>query len=156
MGELVTLTVPRGDEEDPPLRLLVQASNQWREASRVLVGKPYQVFSYNAEGKLQTPKKVPEIHPTQRVELRFEPGAESELQWATVPKSLGLAAGQSSHVVVFAERGIDLESLAILPLRPELAAVSPRRGTRTVAAGAAPEPAHGENPPNSASHGGEQ
>lgn len=119
LGELVTLSVPSGGNGGG-VRILVEAENASRSPSRVLVGKPLSVFMYNSKGERVKNRKVPEIHPEHRVELSWEPEAPRSLRWVDATPELGLAPGRASHVVVFAEPGVRVYSIAAVPHQDEL------------------------------------
>lgn len=128
LGELVRLIVPKTGN-GTGLRLLVRAKNTAPEPRKVWVGLSRGVFSYDSEGKLKRSRKIPEIHPEQRVGVVFPPGdasAPASERHVLVPETLGLQPGHASFVVVVAEHGLELQSLAVLPLQDEVAPPKPQ------------------------------
>ncbi|MEN9580683.1 MAG: hypothetical protein RJA70_3692 [Pseudomonadota bacterium] len=117
-GELLRVVVPTGGN-GRGLRLIVRASNPTDQARWVRVGNPTGVFSFNTEGKSVRSRKVPEIHPSRHVTLRFPAGDPGSEQAVLLPAELGLGPGRASYLVVLAEAGIQFESLVVVPLQDE-------------------------------------
>jgi hypothetical protein len=128
LGELVRVIVPKTGNGSG-LRVLIRAQNTTAETRTVWVGLPKGVFSFDSEGKLKRSRRIPEIHPQARVGVVFAPAepsaAEAVEQHVTLPPSLGLEPGHASFVVVVAEHGLRLESMAILPLQDEVMPLKP-------------------------------
>ncbi len=134
LGELVRLIVPKcGNGKG--VRLLARAKNPTGAPAALRVGLPHGMFSYDAEGKLRKARKIPEIHPKMQVRLEFPASPEARELHLEVPGEFGLAAGRASHLVVLAERGLELEALALVPfadeLRPRRGAASEEKGSKT-------------------------
>lgn len=117
-GEVVRVIVPKGGN-DGGLRLIARAKNTTSEKRVLRIGLPHGVFAYNSKGELTKSRKVPEIHPSLRVSLSYPPASKSSELRVLVPKEFGMAPGRSSHLVVLAERGLEFESLAVVPLQNE-------------------------------------
>ncbi len=134
LGELVRVIVPKGGN-GAGVRLIARANNPGPEPAALRVGVPHEVFSYDAEGKLKKARKIPEIHPTKQVRLEFPAASVGVERFVDVPAELGLRAGQASHVVVLAGRGLELEAFAVLPnadeLEPERAVVADEKQPKT-------------------------
>jgi hypothetical protein len=131
LGELVRVIVPKTGN-GTGLRLLVRAKNNAKEARKVWLGLPTGVFSYDSEGKLKRSRKIPEIHQNKRVSVVFgaatlgvDGAVMASERHVVIPDTLGLEPGHASFVVVVAEHGLDVESLAVLPLQDEVAPPKP-------------------------------
>jgi hypothetical protein len=120
LGELARLIVPKAGNGSG-VRILVRGTNRGTEPARIWVGQPHQVFGYDSKGAPVKARKVPEIHPVNRISLELPPSDGPREVHALAPQSLGLAPGRASFVVVLAERGIDLEAVAAVPLADEIA-----------------------------------
>ncbi|HEX2732334.1 MAG TPA: sulfatase-like hydrolase/transferase [Polyangiaceae bacterium] len=148
LGELVRVIVPKTGN-GRGVRLIVRAKNTTSEPRTVWIGVPKGVFSYDAEGKLKRSRKLPEIHPEDRVAIVFgagnapnladnqavaaadqnalnapagagaEPAGPALELHVLAPAELGLEPGHASYLVVVAERGLQIESLAAVPLQDE-------------------------------------
>ncbi len=151
IGEMVRVVVPKtGDGRG--LRLLVRARNTSSEPGQVWVGLPHGVFAYDSKGKLTKARKVPEIHPTMRIAVPFAAGGDAVEAHTRVPPEFGLAPGRASFLVVLATRGIELESLAVLPTQAELSSSAEPQQTVQVA----DEEAKAEDSTRRAGKAGEQ
>jgi hypothetical protein len=126
VGELVTVVVPPGGN-GAGVRILVEARNTGSAPARVLVGSPLGGVTIDIEGSKVSRRKLPEIHPTNRVELEFPAHSEATLRWVDAGAEVGLAPGRSTHLVVFAQPGVEVLALAAVPRQDEIAA-SPSPG----------------------------
>lgn len=122
LGELVRVVVPKTGN-GTGLRLIARAHNRGPTPQRLWVGLPHQMFAYDSAGQLKKARKVPEIHPERRVAIEFPPAASTQELFVRVPPELGLGPGRAEHLVVLAERQLELEAVAVLPLQDELAPV---------------------------------
>jgi arylsulfatase A-like enzyme/HEAT repeat protein len=128
LGELITVVVPKGGNGGG-VRVLVEAVNRGTAPAKVLVGKPRTGVELNLKGTQVTRRRLPEIHPMDRIELEFPPGGERVLRWLDATAEMGLSPGRSSHVVVFAQTGLEVSALAVLPHQDEIAAAGAKAGT---------------------------
>ncbi len=118
LGQLVQVVVPKTGN-GRGIRALVRATNQTAEARQIRIGVAKGVFSYGADGKLQTSRRIPEIAVDKQLILTVDPGSEPREIHALVPQSLGLEPGRSSYLVVYAEHGVAVEAVAFVPLQDE-------------------------------------
>lgn len=126
LGELITVVVPNGGN-GAGIRVLVEAVNRGAAPAKVLVGRPLGGVVLNMKGTQLSRRKLPEIHPTHRVELEFPPGGERTTRWVDATPEMGLEPGRSSHLVVFAQPGVEVLGLAVLPHQDEVAAAESKR-----------------------------
>lgn len=127
VGALIRVVVPKSGN-GRGLRMFVRASNTAQSPRSVRVGPPVGSFGYVGEGKSRS-RRVPQIHPRKQVRLEIAPETKPHEVWTEVPAELGLEAGRSSFLVVYAEQGVQVEALAALPLQDELGLDSPEPQT---------------------------
>ncbi len=119
LGELVRLIVPKAGNGQG-VRLIVRARNSGSEPALIWVGQPHQMFGYDSKGVPVKARKVPEIHPTNRISLELPPGPDFTERHVLAPAVLGLEAGRATFVVVLAERGVEVGAIAAVPLADEI------------------------------------
>jgi arylsulfatase A-like enzyme len=124
VGELVTVVVPPGGNGSG-VRVLVEARNSANVPAQVLVGSALGGVTIDVKENRLSRRKLPEIHPTHRISLEFPAQSESTLRWALAKSEMGLAPGRSSHLVVFAQPGVEVLALAAVPLDDEIEARVP-------------------------------
>lgn len=118
VGALVRTVVPKSGNGSG-LRVFVRAANTAKSPRSIRIGPPVGSYGYALEGESRS-RRVPQIHPHQQVRLEIAPESETHEVWATVPDGLGLEAGRASFLVVYAEQGVKVDALAVLPLQNEL------------------------------------
>lgn len=132
VGELIQVIVPPNDENQPDrgIRLLVRARNLSSAPRKVTVGRSRRHWSSIRGSGKRPPRRLPELHSGPRAQLVI-PGHAGVTDgrgngWRQrhmeLPASLQIEAGRSEFLMVFAERGVEIESLAVVPLRTELEA----------------------------------
>lgn len=121
LGQLIAIVVPKTGN-GTGIRFLARVTNAGPEARTVRVGEPHGVFSFDSQGKLKTSRRIPELDQAKQLSLRVPPSSTPLELHAVVPPSLGLRPGKSSYVVVFAEHGVKVETVAFVPLQDELSA----------------------------------
>jgi hypothetical protein len=126
VGELVTVVVPSGGNGGG-VRVLVEARNTATVPAKVLVGSALGGVQLDLKENKISRRKLPEIHPENRVALEFPPNGEAVLRWVDATPEMGLAPGRSTHLVVFAQPGVELLALAAVPHQDELASRAPGR-----------------------------
>ncbi|MFO0570884.1 MAG: sulfatase-like hydrolase/transferase [Polyangiaceae bacterium] len=117
IGVEVDVVVPRAGNGQGA-RLIVRAGAAQR-AGVVRVGAPFEALKYDRKGMPVKERKLPQIHPQNRVALEFAAGATSERN-VELPASLGAKPGRLLRLVVFADENVAVESLAVVPLSDEL------------------------------------
>ena len=130
VGELVQFIVPPAGEgeREAGMRLLVRARNLSPRPRSITVGRPRRHWSFTRGSGKRPPRKVPELHPSERVQLVVpgnagvtdDRGDGWRQRHMALPEDLGIEPGRSEFLVVFAERGLEIESLAVVPMRAEL------------------------------------
>jgi arylsulfatase A-like enzyme len=121
LGQLLQVVVPKAGN-GRGIRVIVRATNNTPEPRQIRIGTAQGVFSYDASGKLQTSRRIPEIATDKQLVLTLPalsavPAAQEI--YGLVPSSLGLEPGRSSYVVVYAEHGVSVEAVAFVPLSDE-------------------------------------
>ncbi len=117
LGVHLLLVVPRGGNGQG-VRVLVRARSP--QGGKVYVGSEQVVLRYNRLGEPQDPKDLPRIDPERSTSVELPPSAEPLERWARLADSLGAKPGKPVNIVVFAERGVELLGLALVPLSDEL------------------------------------
>jgi arylsulfatase A-like enzyme/HEAT repeat protein len=118
LGQLLQVVVPKTGN-GRGIRALVRATNHTPESRQIRIGISDGAFSYDASGKLQTSRRIPEIAADKQLVLTLPARTETQEIHALVPESLGLEPGRSSYVVVYAEHGVSVEAVAFVPLQDE-------------------------------------
>ena len=119
VGVQVVLTVPRGGN-GRGLRVIVRARNESNRAAAVYVGARGDPVQFDSEGKLKNTRKVPRIDPKRSVSLRIPPTKQVVEAYAQLPAGVGRVGEYGLRLVVFAERDVVVEGLAVVPLADEL------------------------------------
>ncbi|MDX2052085.1 MAG: sulfatase-like hydrolase/transferase [Polyangiaceae bacterium] len=124
LGALVHVTVPPGGN-GRGVRVLVRArslrSDGW---VRVSSGK-HQVM-YNSKGKLVTSRNLPTLDNQTTLELRIPAGPDFVQIYGPMAAESGAVAGRSAALIVVAAPGVEVESLAVVPLSDELPPPAPQ------------------------------
>lgn len=123
IGLKLDLVVPRGGNGQG-VRLIVRGAAQSRPGS-VRVGAPFESIKYDRKGMPIKDRKLPQIHPTNRVTLELPAGPVAEVS-ASLPESVGARPGRPLSLVVFADEHVAVESLALVPLADELPPPPPK------------------------------
>jgi hypothetical protein len=127
VGVTVHLVVPRSGN-GKGVRAIVRASAQG-EGGEVRIGKALHPLEYDLKGKPVNHRRPPEIHDKDFVRL-VVPGSATPVEvTALLPASLGAGPGRAMELVVYAERQVRLEGLALVPLSDELPPPPPRPWT---------------------------
>jgi hypothetical protein len=122
LGVKLTLTIPAGGN-GKGVRLLVRVKNTGSAPGALL-------FSRGVDGPSQpsrpTLPRLPVIDESQALRLSVPPSAEPTELAARLPDSFGARAALRASFVLYAERGIDVETLALVPLSDELPPPPPK------------------------------
>ncbi len=124
LGSAVNLVVPRGGN-GKGVRAIVRARTSDRSAGQVVVGNRLQKIRFDSEGKPRRTRGIPRLDPERSVKLLVPPGDAPTEVYALVPAAMGLSPGQSVQVVVFADRSVEIEALALVPLADEIPPPAP-------------------------------
>ncbi|MCL4748734.1 MAG: sulfatase-like hydrolase/transferase [Myxococcales bacterium] len=123
LGAKLQLVVPRGGN-GKGVRVIVRAGAQ-SQPGTVRIGAPFEALKYDRMGMPVKDRKLPQIHPTNRVALELQPGPSREL-YVTLPESLGAKPGRPVTLVVLSDEHVAVESVAVVPLADELPAPPPK------------------------------
>ncbi|MCC6898704.1 MAG: sulfatase-like hydrolase/transferase [Polyangiaceae bacterium] len=123
LGARLELVVPRGGN-GRGVRVLIRGGAQGRAGS-VHIGAPLENVKYDRKGMPVKDRKLPQIHPTNRVTLELAPGPAREAH-VVLPESLGAKAGRPLTLVVFSEGHVAVEAIAVVPLADELPPPAPK------------------------------
>lgn len=119
LGVALTLVVPRGGNGQG-VRALIRAKNFGSEAAVVRLGARKDPIKYNSKGEPIKDRDIPKIDTTKQLEFRIQPGPDAVEVYAQVPESLAARPGRAVELVAFADRAIELEAVALVPLSDEL------------------------------------
>ncbi len=123
LGVQLLLIVPKGGNGSG-VRALVRAES--RSGGKVYIGPEEIVLKYDAKGIPRSPKDLPRIDRDKATVLDVpESNAPVEV-WARLADSVGAKPGKPVNVVVFAERGVTIRGLALVPLSDELPPPPPK------------------------------
>ncbi len=107
------------------MRLLVRVTNQGNAPATLL-------FARGADGAVApkreglTLPKLPVIDEKQALRLSVPPSTEPLELAARLPDSFGAKAGLRASFLLYAERGVEVETLALVPLSDELPPPPPK------------------------------
>ncbi len=119
LGVALSLFVPRGGNGSG-VRAIVRAKNFGSEPAIVRLGARRDPIKYDRKGIPVKERNIPRIDSERQLEFRVPPGrAASELH-AVLPKSLGARPRRSIELVLFADRNVEIEAIALVPLADEL------------------------------------
>ncbi|MDF3067939.1 MAG: hypothetical protein K0R38_3540 [Polyangiaceae bacterium] len=125
LGVKLTVTIPPGGN-GKGVRLLARVRNTGTAPGALL-------FSRAAEGAAEpkragslTLPKLPVIDESRALRLSVPPSAEPQELSARLPDSFGARAALRASFLLYAERGIEVETLALVPLSDELPPPPPK------------------------------
>ena len=124
LGAAVTLIVPRGGN-GKGIRAIVRARTSGRAAGQVVIGSRLQKVRFDSEGRPRKTRGIPRLDPARSVKLSIPPGNDPTEVYATVPAAMNLSPGLSVQLVVFADRTVEIEALALVPLADEIPPPAP-------------------------------
>ncbi len=119
IGAEITVAVPRGGN-GTGVRVLVRARNEGPSLASVHVGARGDPLEFDAKGMLKKSRKVPKIDLKRSIGLPVPPGRGLVEVHGVLPPSLKARAGRGQRLVVYAERGIEVAGVAVVPLADEL------------------------------------
>jgi len=126
LGVKLTLTIPAGGN-GKGVRLLVRARNTSSAPGLLLFarGSDAAPVGQQKAASLTLPK-LPVIDESQALRLSVPPSVEALELSAALPRSFGARAALRGTFLLYAERGIDVETLALVPLSDELPPPPPK------------------------------
>jgi arylsulfatase A-like enzyme len=124
LGVKLTVTIPPGGN-GKGVRLLVRVRNLGSAAGTLLFARGVEgVVAPKHEGL--TLPKLPVIDEKQALRLTVPPSTEPLELAAQLPPSFGAKAALRASFLLYAERGIEVETLALVPLSDELPPPPPK------------------------------
>lgn len=124
LGVKLTVTIPPGGN-GKGVRLLVRARNQGSATGSILFSRAVEGAAEPKRVGLTLPK-LPVIDESQALRLTVPPGPDPQELWARLPDSFGARAALRASFLLYAERGIEVETLALVPLSDELPPPPPK------------------------------
>jgi arylsulfatase A-like enzyme len=124
LGVKLTVTIPPGGN-GKGVRLLVRARNSGGAPGSVLFARGVDGPATPKRGGAGLPK-LPVISEKDAVRLTVPPGPEPIELSARLPDNFGVRAALRATFLLYAERGIDVETLALVPLSDELPPPPPK------------------------------
>lgn len=123
LGVKLTLTIPPGGN-GKGARLLVRVKNLGTAPGTLLFARGADGVAPKRTGL--TLPKLPVIDEKQALRLMVPPTSEPLELFATLPESFGARAALRASFLLYAERGIEVETLAVVPLADELPPPPPK------------------------------
>jgi HEAT repeat protein len=124
LGVKFTVTIPPGGN-GKGVRLLVRVRNQGSAPATLLFARGVDSAVAPKREGLTLPK-LPVIDEKQALRLSVPPSAEPLELSARLPDSFGAKASLRASFLLYAERGVDVETLALVPLSDELPPPPPK------------------------------
>jgi arylsulfatase A-like enzyme len=124
LGVKFTVTIPPGGN-GKGVRLLVRARNQGDAPGTLLFARGSDATAPAKRTGLTLPK-LPVIDEKQALRLTVPPSPEPLELSAQLPDSFGARAALRATFLLYAERGIEVETLALIPLADELPPPPPK------------------------------
>jgi hypothetical protein len=127
LGVAISVIVPKGGNHSG-VRALVRARSVGSETGSVLIGKRTNLFRFTKQGEPILTRDIPRLDASQSLRLEIPTGDEASEVHAVVPPSLGVRPGKGAYLVVFADRHVQLDAVALVPLADELPPPAPGEG----------------------------
>jgi hypothetical protein len=119
LGVGFSVIVPAGGNGSG-VRVLVRARTTDAEDGQVIVGPGSRSLVLGADGRTERSRKKPEIDPLRSVRLRVRGAGPAQELFATLPAELRVRPGYGADLVLFADRNVVVEAVAVVPLADEL------------------------------------
>jgi hypothetical protein len=123
LGVKLTVTIPPGGN-GKGARLLVRVKNLGTAPGTLLFARGVDGAAPKRTGI--TLPKLPVIDEKQALRLMVPPTSEPLELFATLPESFGARAALRGSFLLYAERGVEVETLAVVPLADELPPPPPK------------------------------
>lgn len=124
LGVKLTVTIPNGGNGQG-VRLLARVRNQSGKAATLLFARGLEGAQPQSRPGF-TRTKLPVIDEQQALRLNVPFASGPQELSARLPDSLGAKAGLRASFLLYAERGIEVETLALVPLSDELPPPPPK------------------------------
>ncbi len=125
LGVELTLVVPPGGN-GKGVRALVQAHTDGRQKGEVHIGLPLSRIKYNSKGEAIRSHNLPQIDSSNSLTLEIPASGKPVEVAGVLPASMHAKAGHAIQLVVFADRQVVLQALALVPLADELPPPAPK------------------------------
>ncbi|HEY6081197.1 MAG TPA: sulfatase-like hydrolase/transferase, partial [Polyangiaceae bacterium] len=125
LGVKLTVTIPPGGN-GKGVRLLVRVKNAGTAAGTLLFARGVDAAAPVKRANNPTLPRLPVIDESQALRLSVPPSNEPLELAARLPDSFGARAALRASFLLYAERGIDVETLALVPLSDELPPPPPK------------------------------
>jgi hypothetical protein len=125
LGVKLTVTIPPGGN-GKGVRLLARVRNTGSAAGSLLFARAADTASAPRPGANLTLPKLPVIDEARALRLSVPPSPEPQEVSAVLPDNFGVKAALRASFVLYAERGIEVETLALVPLSDELPPPPPK------------------------------
>ncbi len=128
LGVRLRVFIPKGGNGSG-VRVLVRAhcpkgtgdgAGSGSGSGEVLLSSASHLVRYDKRGELVRQRGIPELDPQRVLRLPFPCTGQSLERFARVPDNLGARPGVLSEFVLFANRAITIEGVALVPLADEL------------------------------------
>jgi arylsulfatase A-like enzyme/HEAT repeat protein len=125
LGVKLTVTIPPGGN-GKGVRLLVRVRNSGNAPGTLLFARGVDAAAPGPKREGLTLPKLPVIDEKQALRLSVPPSTEPLELTAQLPASFGARAALRASFLLYAERGVDVETLALVPLSDELPPPPPK------------------------------
>jgi len=125
LGVKLTVTIPPGGN-GKGVRLIVRVRNLGTAAGTLLFGRGSDGPAPSAKQLGLTMPKLPVIDEKKALRLSVPPTSEPLELTAPLPASFGARAALRATFLLYAERGVEVETLALVPLSDELPPPPPK------------------------------
>lgn len=125
LGVKLTVTIPPGGN-GKGVRLLVRVRNSGNAPGTLLFARGVDGAAPGPKREGLTLPKLPVIDEKQALRLSVPPSTEPLELTAQLPPSFGARAALRASFLLYAERGVEVETLALVPLSDELPPPPPK------------------------------
>ncbi|HEX4338103.1 MAG TPA: sulfatase-like hydrolase/transferase [Polyangiaceae bacterium] len=124
VGIRVQVTIPRALAGSDGVRIVVRARAEGADG-QIRIGRSQEPLSFDSKGNATKQREAPRIHDRDYVALSVPASTTPVEVSVTLPAVLGARPGRPFDFVLFAERNVHVEALAVVPLAPELPPPAP-------------------------------
>jgi hypothetical protein len=129
IGTRVRVIVPKAGNGQG-VRALVRAScPKSDENGTIMLSSSNHLLRFDRSGKALPERGVPKLDEARSLRLSLPCQGKSLEVFGTLPAEVGVRPGQSSELVLFSSRNVDLEGISLVPLADELPPPPPKPWT---------------------------
>ena len=125
LGVALNLYVPKGGN-GRGVRALFRTRATGPEPGFIYLGARLDAVKYNSKGEPIKTRDIPKIDLKRSVKVRAPAGPALAQVHAVLPPEVGARPGRAFQVVVVADRNVELDALALVPLADELPPPPPK------------------------------